>query len=321
MALAWPALLDACGRLDAALPQAAPGMAGIRPFGGRTAAWRPVCDAAAALGPAPQEDAARALLHRHLRPVALGTGLLTGYYEPELRAALAPDARFRTPLRAPPPGLGPGALLPPRAEIEAGALDGLALPLAWVEDPADAFFLQVQGSGRLRLPGGTVLRIGYAGRNGQPYRAIGRILIERGAVPREAMSMQAIRAWLAAAAPEEARALLRENPAYVFFRVTGGVPPEQGPVGTLGVPLRPGRSLAVDPAEVPLGAPVWVEARDPVDGSPIRRLAVAQDTGGAIRGRARGDLFFGWGPEAEARAGRMQDRAARFWVLLPRDDP
>ncbi len=129
--------------------------------------------------------------------------------------------------------------------------------------------------------------------------------------------MQAIRAWLATAPPEAARALLRENPSYVFFRVVEGLGPEEGPIGTLGVPLAPGRSVAVDPAHVPLGAPVWIEARDPVDGAPIRRLVVAQDTGGAIRGRARGDLFFGWGEAAERRAGLMQDRGARFWVLLP----
>jgi membrane-bound lytic murein transglycosylase A len=135
------------------------------------------------------------------------------------------------------------------------------------------------------------------------------------------MSMQAIRAWLAAAPPEAARALLDANGSYVFFRILDGLSPEQGPLGTLGVPLTPGRSIAVDPAQVPLGAPVWMVTRDPVDGSPIRRLVLAQDTGGAIRGRARGDLFWGWGAAAEQRAGLMQDRGARLWVLLPRPIP
>jgi membrane-bound lytic murein transglycosylase A len=291
--------------------------------------WRAACAEAAALADATgadrggaREAGLRALLERRFRPFALGTGLLTGYYEPLLRGALAPGGPFRTPLRAPPPGLAPdGPRLPDRAAIEDGALDGLALPLLWVDDPADAFFLHIQGSGRVALPGGTVLRLGYAGRNGHPYRAIGRVLVERGALAREAVSMQAIRAWLAAAAPAEAAALLRDNPSYVFFRLLPDLTADQGPVGTLGVPLAPLRSLAVDPAHLPLGAPVWIAARDPVDGAPLRRLVLAQDTGGAIRGPARGDLFWGWGEDAALRAGRMQDRGAAVFVLLPRPAP
>ena len=201
-----------------------------------------------------------------------------------------------------------------------GRWPGSGLELVWVDDPVDAFFLQIQGSGRVRLPDGRMLRLGYAGRNAHPYRAIGRSLIARGAIAREAMSMQAIRAWLAAAPPDEAAALLRENPAYVFFRPILDLPAEAGPIGTLGVPLTPGRSLAVDPAHVPLGAPVFIVARDPVDGTPLGRLVVAQDTGGAIRGQARGDLFWGWGAAAAARAGLMRE-AAQVFVLLPRDAP
>lgn len=304
LAAAWPALLASCRQVLLA--------AGDAPE------WRAGCAAAERLAGADAPEAARrALLEAWLRPTDHGTGLLTGYYEPELRGALVEGGRYRTPLRAP-PGLAPDSLLPDRAAIEAGALDGRATPILWVDDPVDAFFLQIQGSGRVRLAEGGVLRLGFAGRNGQPYRAIGRVLVERGALPREAVSMQAIRAWLAAAAPEEAAALLRENPSYVFFRVLEGLDAEQGPIGTLGVPLTPGRSLAVDPAHLPLGVPVWIVARDPVDGTPIRRLVLAQDTGGAIRGRARGDLFWGWGPAAEQRAGLMQDRAARFFPLLPR---
>jgi membrane-bound lytic murein transglycosylase A len=251
--------------------------------------------------------------------VPAGTGLLTGYYEPELRGALRPHGPYATPLRAlPPPTPQP---LPDRTAIETGALDHLGLPLVWVDDPVDAFFLQIQGSGRIRLAGeatGGVLRLGYAGKNGHPYRPIGRVLIDRGAIAREAMSMQAIRAWLAAAPPEARIALMRENPAYVFFRILDGLAPEDGPIGTLGVPLTPGRSIAVDPAHIPLGAPVWIATADPVTGAPIRRLTLAQDTGGAIRGPARGDLFWGWGAEAEARAGLMQDRGTGFFLLLPR---
>ncbi len=299
---AWPALLASCARLRAA-PEAT--------------AWHSGCAAAGALADAPPA-AQRAFLAAWLAPEDHGSGLLTGYYEPELRGALGPWRQFQTALRAPPPGLAPGALLPPRAAIEAGALDGHALPLLWVDDPVDGFFLEVQGSGRIRLTGGAVLRVGYAGRNGQPYVAIGRLLIERGAIPRSAMSMQAIRAWLAAAPPGAARALLDANPAYVFFRILDGLSPEEGPLGTLQVPLTPGRSIAVDPTQVPLGAPVWIVTADPLDGRPIRRLVLAQDTGGAIRGRARGDLFFGWGEAAAQRAGLMQDREARMWVLTPR---
>ena len=304
LAAAWPALLRSCRQA----------LAGQE-------AWRAGCAAAEAL-PADAPDAARrALLQSWLQPVDHGTGLLTGYYEPALRGALAPGGRFLTPLRAPPPYLAPASLLPSLTSIEAFSLNGRAAPILWVDYPVYAFFLQIQGSGRVALHDGRVVRVGYAGRNGQPYQPICRLLIERGAIAREAMSMQAIRAWLAAAAPEEARALLHANPAYVFFRLLEGLAPEQGPIGTLGVPLTPGRSMAVDPAQVPLGAPVWVVARDPLDGTPIRRLVLAQDTGGAIRGRARGDLFFGWGAAAERRAGLMQDREARLFVLLPRSMP
>ena len=207
--------------------------------------------------------------------------------------------------------------MPDRAAIEAGALAGLGLELAWVDDPVDAFFLHVQGSGRLRLHDGRLLRLGYAGQNGHPYRAVGRPLIDSGAIPREAMSMQAIRAWLATAPPGEAAALMRHNPSYVFFRVLDGLAPGEGPPGALGVPLTPGRSLAVDPAFVPFGAPVFAATRDPLDGAPMRRLLHAQDTGGAIRGPARGDLFWGWGEAAAARAGLMRE-AAELFVLVPR---
>jgi membrane-bound lytic murein transglycosylase A len=170
----------------------------------------------------------------------------------------------------------------------------------------------------VRLHDGRLLRVGYAGSNGHPYRAVGRPLLESGAVPRERMSMQAIRAWLAAAGPGDAAALLRHNPSYVFFRVLEGLPPGQGAPGALGVPLTAGRSLAVDSAFIPFGAPVFAVTRDPVDGKPIRRLLHAQDTGGAIRGPARGDLFWGWGEAAAARAGLMRE-AAEVFVLVPRE--
>ena len=275
------------------------------------ASWADACDAAEAVPP----GGAAAFFRRWFAPHPLGDGLVTGYYEPELRGAEIPGGGYAVPLHGLPPE-GPLRLLD-RGAIEAGGLDGQGLELAWVDDPVDAFFLQIQGSGRIDLPDGRVLRLGYAGRNLHPYRPVGRSLVERGAIAREAMSMQAIRAWLGTAPPGEAAALLRENPAYVFFRPIEGLDPEAGPIGTLGVPLTPGRSLAVDAGIVPLGAPLFLETRDPLDGRPIRRIVLAQDTGGAIRGMARGDLFWGWGREAALRAGLMRE-PARLFLLLPR---
>jgi membrane-bound lytic murein transglycosylase A len=200
-----------------------------------------------------------------------------------------------------------------RAAIESGALRGRGLEMLWVDDPVDAFFLQIQGSGRVMLEDGTSLRIGYAGQNGHPYVAIGRELIARGALTREAVSMPAIRDWLRAN-PQEADAVMNRNPSFVFFRELDG----DGPVGAQGVALTPGRSLAVDRSFVPYGVPVWLDAEDPVDGEVrVQRLLVAQDTGGAIRGPVRGDVFWGHGPEAEHRAGLMKSRG-RYFLLLPK---
>ena len=170
------------------------------------------------------------------------------------------------------------------------------------------------------MPGGEVLRVGFAGQNGRAYVPIGRLLIERGEIPREQMSMQALRAWLAGAGQDRALELMRANPSYVFFRRVEGLALDQGPIGALGVPLTPQRSVAVDRAFIPLGVPLFVTVRDPAarrDAPPAGRLVVAQDTGGAIRGPARTDFFWGWGPEAGERAGRMRDEAEVF-VLLPR---
>ncbi|NOG70596.1 murein transglycosylase [Roseicella sp. DB1501] len=303
-----------CRELARRAPDAPLGGRGpIAARAGRPAAWDLVCAEAMALPAGAERD----FLERRLEPMPVGTGLLTGYYEPQLSGRLAPDAPHPTPLRGLPPAPPEGMPLPDRAAIEAGALDGLSPILVHV-DPVEAFFLQVQGSGRVLLPDGGLLRLRYAGKNGHPYRAIGRVLLERGAIAREAMSMQAIRAWLAAAPPEAAMALLNENPSYVFFQRDEALRPDEGPPGTLGVPLTPGRSMAVDPAFIPLGVPVWIVTRDPLDGSPIRRLVQAQDTGGAIRGAARGDLFFGWGEAAAARAGPMRE-VVEMTVLVPRE--
>ena len=194
-----------------------------------------------------------------------------------------------------------------RAEIERGALDRYHLAFLWVDDPVAAFFLQIQGSGRVRLPDGSIVRVGYDGQNGQPYVAIGKLLVERGVLAKEAVSMQAIRAWITAH-PEAGKALMAENPSYVFFREVTG----DGPIGSEGVVLTPGRSLAVDRSFVPLGVPVFLDA-----GPGLQRLMVAQDTGGAIRGPVRGDVFWGAGAEAETRAGAMRARGV-YYLLLPK---
>lgn len=334
-AAALPALRASCDAMARLPPEGElGGAAATRVTAGALA---PACAELATLPPG--DAATRAFLERRFRPLALGEGMLTGYFEPELRGSLRRTDRFATPLHARPPELVEadlGSFLPElrgrrvagaardgrlhpfadRAAIAGGALAGRGLELAWVDDPADAFFLHIQGSGRVVLAEGGVLRLGYAGWNGQPYVAVGRALVEQGALPREAVSMQAIRAWMAQAGPERAAALMARNPSYIFFRRLD-LPAEAGPIGTQGVPLTPMRSIAVDRALVPLGLPVWVAGRDPLTDLPLRRLTVAQDTGGAIRGPARADLFTGWGAEAAERAGLMRDPAALF-LLLPR---
>jgi membrane-bound lytic murein transglycosylase A len=294
-------------------------------------AWDAACAAAGrfgrkdvAGGDGPADTAARAFFERNFRvwlaaSTAAGDGLITGYYEPTLRGCLRPRPGCRVPLYRPPPELAAGAVapgsasvLPSRAEIEAGALAGRGLELLWVADPIDAFFLHIQGSGRVIVDDGRVIGVGYAGKNGHPYTAIGRELVRRGALAPDGVSMQSIRAWLAAN-PADAPSVMALNASYVFFRQGDGA----GPVGTQGVVLSPGRSLAVDPAHIPLGVPVFLETTNPLaPGAPLRRLVIAQDTGGAIRGPLRGDLFWGAGAQAEAAAGRMKERG-RFYLLLP----
>ena len=300
-------------------------------------AWEAACAELSRIS----EGETRAALERLFTPYAVSfggndTGLITGYYEPELRGSSAPDERYRFPLYRRPgdivvADLGAfdtdlsgrrligrveeGRFVPyhERTEIENGALAGGGLELLWVDSAVDLFFLQIQGSGRVRLEDGSVVRVGYAGKNGRPYVAIGRVLIERGELNREAVSMQSIRAWLGAH-PDQAADVMSANPSYVFFRIVDG----EGPIGAQGVPLTAGRSIAVDPAFVPLGAPVWLETTDPLDpGTPLHRLVVAQDTGGAIKGAVRGDLFFGAGSEASERAGRMTQEG-RLFVHLPK---
>ncbi len=268
-------------------------------------------------------------------------GVFTGYFEPVYDASPVSTDRFSAPLYPRPDDLievdlglfredlkgeriagrvEAGRLAPydNHADINAGALDDSLEPIAWL-DPNDLFFLQIQGSGRLVFENGAVLRVGYAGQNGHDYTAIGRILVDQEAIPLNQISMQSIRRWLEEAAQEEAAALREANASYVFFRRLDDAPTGLGPLGAQGAPLTPGRSLAVDRRFHALGAPVWVDIA-PVDAAgaaPIRRLMVAQDTGGAIRGPVRGDVFWGAGDEAAVLAGTMNARG-RMVVLLPR---
>jgi membrane-bound lytic murein transglycosylase A len=310
------------------------------------AEWRAACERAAAV----PDAEARAFLEREFTVWQLnnadGTtnGLVTGYYEPLLRGSRTRTATFRFPVLAPPDdlivvdltGVVPetrnmrlrgrieGRRMVPywsRAEIESGRapLDGKAI--AWVDDPIELFFLQVQGSGRIRLPDGGEMRVGYADQNGHPYRSIGRYLVEIGALQVEQASMQGIQAW-ANANPRRLDELLNHNPSYVFFREVpaGDIPPGLGARGSLGVPLTPERSIAVDNRVVPLGAFVWLATTRPNDATPLERLMVAQDTGGAIRGAVRADFFWGFGADPASQAGRMRQQG-RMWVLLPRGYP
>ena len=259
-------------------------------------------------------ERARAFFEARFRPVRIEDGsppLFTGYYEPEVEGTLESSGRFPVPLYRLPPEAPSGRPWLARAEIEDGALAGRGLEIAWLEDPVEAFFLQVQGSGRVRLPDGRVLRLGYAGKNGHPYASVGRMLIEQGALGVGEATADAVRGWLRRH-PEEGRAVMRANASFVFFRELD-LPPELGPLGVLGRPVTPLRSLAVDPAHVPLGAPVWIETEG---AERLRRLMVAQDVGGAIKGAQRADIYVGTGAEAGQRAGRIRD-GGRMVVLLP----
>ncbi|MEX2618495.1 MAG: murein transglycosylase A [Alphaproteobacteria bacterium] len=317
------------GRIDATPPVAI-----------LAADWAGPCQAAQGLDIA-DDAAVRAFFERWFRPyrVANGdrtTGLFTGYFEAELRGARQKDGRYTVPLYRLPddhvtvdlskfdPSLAgkrivgrveSGRLEPyyARGDIDGGALSGKVQELIWVDDAIDVFVLHVQGSGRVILPDGNVVRIGYAGNNGLPYRSIGRELIDRGALPAGGASWGDIRRWIETNR-DQAAALLAVNPRYIFFREVEG----DGPIGAAGVALTPRRSLAVDPRFVPYGAPVWLDTNWPnAPEKPLRRLMIAQDTGSAIRGPIRGDFFWGYGAEALSFAGRMKSQGAYF-LLLPR---
>jgi membrane-bound lytic murein transglycosylase A len=290
----------------------------------RQANWQRPCAAAAQLDDL-DPAAARTFFETYFTPFQLansdGTldGLVTGYYEPLLRGSRTRHAQYQVPLYRWPSAYRAGAALPARAQLErSGVLTGNEL--VWVDDPIEAFFLQVQGSGRVVMDDGSVMRLAYGGTNNQPYRSIGRWLLDHGELTPAQATMQGIKAW-ARANPGRVDALLDTNPRYVFFREmqtdesasAGGA---DGPIGALGVPLTPERSIAVDPSSIPLGSVVFLQTTRPLTNTPMNRLVFAQDVGTAIRGGVRADYFWGLGDEAGDLAGKMK-QSGRMWLLLP----
>ncbi len=330
---------DAFARMD---PDA---MLGGEDYAGKVRDWLPVCGHARRAGAS--KTASRIFFEEHFRPFAVSDtegaeGLFTGYYEPELRGSRTRSAEYATPLYGRPgdlvivdlgrfrPGLAGdriagrvenGQLVPypSRGDIVRGVLEGRATPLLYVDNGIDAFFLHIQGSGRVLLNDGTMVRVGYEAQNGHPYVAIGRVLIDAGELTKDGVSMQSIRAWLTEH-PDRAEEVMDTNPSYVFFKELPLGDPALGPVGAQGVELTDEASLAVDRRHHALGLPFWLDGFAPAEGGGDRkyqRLLIAQDTGGAIRGVVRGDVFWGHGDGPADIAGRMQHRG-EFYVLLPK---
>lgn len=332
-----PAFARSCARILNVAPE--------KPFGkleaaGTYGSWQGICQKFLEM---PGADAAmlRAFFEEHFTPYIVmdkdnPQGLFTGYYEASLRGSREKTDTYTTPLYARPDDLvmvdlglfreelkgqriagrvENGNLTPyeSRSDIVTGNWPHNDKVLLWVDDPVDAFFVQIQGSGIVDMADGSTMRIGYAGQNGHPYYAIGRELIKRGALTKENVSMQSIRAWLSEN-PDQADEIMNTNKSYVFFQESQ----QDGAIGGEGVTLTPERSLAIDRTLLPYGVPLWVDIEKPAENTQdMRRLMIAQDTGGAIIGAVRGDVFWGHGEKAEAIAGVMKSKG-RYWVLLPR---
>lgn len=255
------------------------------------------------------------------------TGLYTGYYESALRGSFHPSEKYAYPLYKKPADLekkrtqyGKKGLFSfgphhDRRSINEGALSKQNLELLWVDCPIDAFFLHIQGSGRIQLEDGRSIKVGYDGANGHPYTPVGRILIDQGHIPKEKMSMQAIRDWIQKY-PDKGKDLMNQNASYVFFKILDKI----GAIGAQGVPVLTGRSLAVDRRYIPYGVPVWLDATHPDNTINVQRLLIAQDTGGAIKGPLRGDVFWGFGDMAAQIAGQMKSKG-KSYLLLPKKVP
>ncbi len=291
-------------------------------FGGSRADWRTACQAAVRLGTGAGPAQSAAYFERYFQPVVVSgsSSLFTGYFEPELEGSLRPKPGYATALLRKPKDLGTRKPYFTRKQIEQGALQGRGLEFLWLKDPTDAFFLHIQGSGRVKLDTGGALRVGFAAKNGRPYTPIGKILIERGEIARENISMQSIRAWLLLN-PDKAQELFWKNQSFIFFRKSAASDPNLGPAGAQGVQLTPEHSLAVDRRFTAYGTPLWLETQVPTGANgalvPFAKVMVAQDTGTAIKGPVRGDVFFGSGETAGYAAGLMQS-PGRLVLLLPK---
>ena len=322
----WPSWLNSCKRLA------------TRPV------WKDICAEAVMLGQQ-DETSIKAFFEKHFSPwqittnTGTDTGLVTGYYEPLLKGSLTPKVGS-VPFYAVPDNLlildlakqytdlkgkrlrgrleGTRTVIPywSRQEIAEGKMGNSAKVLAWADDAVEAFFMEVQGSGRIQLEDGSLLRLGYADQNGYPYKSIGKWLIEQGELTPDKASMQSIQAW-AKANPQRLQEMLNANPSVVFFRVLSGT---DGPIGALNVPLTDEASAAVDPKFVPLGSPIYLATTRPNDNQAMNRLIQAQDTGGAIAGPIRVDYFWGFGAKAGELAGRMKQKG-QVWLLWPKALP
>lgn len=323
---AWPAFLQSCKAIA------------------RQPRWQAVCREGAALGTNPSRASVRQFFESRftpwqtVNPDGTRSGLVTGYYEPLIKGSRTASSEYRWPVHAPPADMltidlsathpelknlrlrgrvADNKVVPywSREQIEKLGPDLPADVLFWAADPIDLFFLQVQGSGQVELPNGTRARIGYADQNGHPYQSIGRWLVAQGELTLEQASMESIKSW-ARDNPARLHEMLNTNPSYVFFRELPAS--SDGPIGALSVPLTRERSIAVDPRFTPLGAPVFLATTYPLSTRPFSRLMLAQDTGGAIKGPVRADLFWGFGADAGVMAGKMRQQG-QMWVLLPND--
>ncbi len=322
---AWTAFLQSCNALNKQL------------------LWRETCKKASTIKQ-PTDNTIKHFFKRHFIPHQVlnlngsSEGLITGYYEPLLKGSRTPSQQYRYPLYAQPDelliieladvypelknlqlrGRLEGRKVVPyysRAEIDNEPTSLKGRELLWVNDQVELFFLQIQGSGRIILENGEILRVGYADQNGHPYQSIGKLLVQRGELPLESASMQGIKQW-GQQNPDKLTKLLHQNSRYIFFRE---LPNNlSGPIGALGVPLTAGRSLAVDPRAIPQGAPVFLSTTWPNSNKPLNRLMVAQDAGSAIKGGVRADFFWGFGPEAASQAGKMKQKG-KMWALLPKN--
>lgn len=336
-----PVMRKECLRL-AALPPGTQlgGTADLLPNGTKSEDWVGACTALPK-GSDVSEQTARQYFESWFQPYRIEKkAFYTGYYEPQIEASLKKTQEYTVPLYRRPLDLvrektADGEIVfgrwvgqdfkpyDARVQIDQGSLNGKGLELAWIKDPVDLFFLQIQGSGRLLLTNGDVMRVGYSARNGQPYVPIGKILVEKGLMAKDDVTMESLRAWLAAN-PDQAQSLMEENPNYVFFKKLD-IPSLEGPVGAFGVTLTPGRSVAIDRTYLPFAAPLWVETTFPSEGTSIsagqqqqwNHLTFAQDVGKDIQGEARADLFTGWGNQASFVASNLR-QDGRMILLLPR---